>query len=164
MAIRIDPRDINLGEEKVVKINRTSATVKGGRRFSFTGVVVIGDEKGVVGWATGKAREVPNAVDKAVRNARKNLWRVPLYKHTIPHEVVGKFGASSVKLMPAAPGTGIIAGAVVRAVLESVGVHDVLTKVYGSHNEMNLVQAVFDALLKLRSKKEIEELRGVKLS
>ena len=163
MAVRVDPRDINLGEERVIKINRTAATIKGGRRFSFSAVVVIGDEKGTVGWAMGKAREVPLAVDKGVRNARKNLYRVPLYNQTIPHPIIGKFGASSVKLIPAAPGTGIISGAVVRAVLESVGVHDVLTKVYGSHNAINLVQATFNGLLNLRSKSEIEELRGVKI-
>lgn len=163
MAERVDPRDINLGDEKVVKVNRTAATVKGGRRMSFSAIVVVGDQHGVVGWGYGKAREVPNAVEKGVRNARKALYRIPLSAHTLPHEVTGKFGSSEVKLMPASPGTGIIAGAVVRSVLESVGIQDVLTKVYGSNNAMNLVKATFDGLQKLRSKSEIEALRGVKL-
>jgi small subunit ribosomal protein S5 len=163
MAVRVDPRDVTLGDERVVKINRTTATVKGGRRFSFSGLVVVGDEAGVVGWGLGKAREVPQAVDKGVRNARKALYRVPLSGKTLPHEISGKFGAATVKLIPAAPGTGIIAGATVRAVLEAVGIQDVLTKVYGSNNALSVVQATFDGLLKLRSKKEIEELRGVKL-
>ena len=163
MANRVDSRDISLGEERVVRVNRTSATVKGGRRFSFNALIVIGDEKGVVGWAQGKAREVPIAVDKAVRNARKNLYRVPLKDTTIPHEIVGKFGPSSVKLMPAGPGTGIIAGATVRAVLEAAGVKNVLAKAYGSNNSLNVVQATFDGLLKLRSKQDLEALRGVKI-
>lgn len=163
MATRVDPRDVNLGEEKVVRVNRTAATVKGGRRFSFSALVVIGDQHGSVGWGLGKAREVPQAVDKGVRNAQKALFKIPLVGTSLPHEIIGRFGASRVKLIPAKPGTGIIAGATVRAVLESVGVQDVLTKVYGSNNSLNVVRATFDGLLKLRSKEEIEELRGVKL-
>lgn len=164
MAERVDPRDVNLGDERVVRINRTAATVKGGRRMSFSAISVIGDERGVVGWGYGKAREVPLAVDKSVRNAQKSLYRIPLSKATLPHEIEGHFGASKVRLIPASPGTGIIAGAVVRAVLESVGIQDCLTKVYGSNNALSLVKATFDGLQKLRSLKEIEELRGVKLS
>jgi small subunit ribosomal protein S5 len=163
MAVRVDPREVNLGDERVVRIARTSATVKGGRRFNFGALVVVGDESGVVGWGLGKAREVPQAVDKGVRNARKALYRIPLSHRTLPHEVQGKFGASSVRLIPAAPGTGIIAGATVRAVLEAAGVQDVLTKCYGSNNALSLVQATFDGLLNLRSKRDIEALRGVKL-
>jgi small subunit ribosomal protein S5 len=163
MAVRVDPRDVSLGDERVVRINRTSATVKGGRRFSFSSLVVLGDESGVVGWGLGKAREVPLAVDKGVRNARKYLWRVPLSGTTLPHEIEGHFGPSKVRLIPAAPGTGIVAGATVRAVLEAAGVKDVLTKVYGSNNALSVVQATFDGLMRLRSKQEIEELRGVKI-
>ena len=163
MAVRTDPRDVNLGDERVVRINRTSATVKGGRRFSFSAIVVVGDEQGTVGWGMGKAREVPLAVDKGVRNARKALWRIPLSHRTLPHEIEGKFGPSKARLIPAAPGTGIIAGATVRAVLEAAGVQDVLTKCYGSNNALTLVQATFDGLLSLRSKQEIQQLRGVRI-
>ncbi len=163
MAEPVDPRDIHLGEERVVNVNRTAATVKGGRRFSFTALVVIGDSKDTVGWSLGKAREVPLAVDKAVRGARKNLYRIPRKNTSIPHEVLGRFGASRVKLIPASPGTGIIAGATVRAVLEAAGIEDVLTKNYGSNNPLNVVQAAFDGLLQLRSREEVERLRGVKI-
>lgn len=161
MAERISARDIELGEEKVVRVNRTSAVVKGGRRFSFAALVILGDRRGVVGFGSGKAREVPTSIEKAVRDARKNLFRVPLRGDTIPHAVMGRFGASKVYLAPAAPGTGIKAGATVRAVVEELGIRNVLTKVYGSVNPTNVVRAVFDGLQKLRSKEEIFKLRGL---
>ncbi|MCA8939468.1 MAG: 30S ribosomal protein S5 [Planctomycetes bacterium] len=163
MAERVDPRNVNLGEAKVVKINRTSATVKGGRRFSFSALVVIGDGNGVVGWGFGKARDTTNAIKKGERNAKKALYRIPLSGKTLPHETNGHFSACRVKLIPAGEGTGTIAGATARAVLEAAGVQDVLTKIHGSNNAVNVVQAVFDGLLKMRSKSEIEALRGVKI-
>lgn len=163
MAERVDPRDVNLNEAKVVKINRTAATVKGGRRFSFSALVVVGDGSGVVGWGFGKARDTMSAIKKGERNAKKALYRIPLSGKTIPHETDGHFSACRVKMIPAGEGTGTIAGAVVRAVFEAAGVEDVLTKMHGSNNALNSVQAVFDGLLKMRSKQEIEALRGVKI-
>ena len=150
--------------ETVVKINRCAAVVKGGRRFSFSALLTVGDQAGVVGLGFGKAKMVPNAVEKGVKDGRKNLVRVPMVGTTIPHEVIGRFCASKVILIPAAPGTGVIAGHAVRAVLESAGVRDILTKCYGSTNPVNLVKATFDGLAQLRTKKQVEKLRGVKLS
>jgi len=161
MKTRVLARDVDLGEEKVIGVTRTAAVVKGGRRFSFTAVVVMGDMKGVIGLGQGKAREVPNSIEKAVRDARKNLLRFPLRGDTIPHAVWGRFGASRVYLRPAAPGTGIKAGATVRSVAEAIGIRNILTKAYGSRNPMNLVKAVFDGLANLRSKEEIFTLRGL---
>jgi small subunit ribosomal protein S5 len=161
MAERIGARDIELGDEKVVRVNRTSAVVKGGRRFSFTALVVVGDKRGVVGWGQGKAREVPTSIEKAVRDARKNLSRYPLRGDTIPHEVWGQFGTAKVLLKPAAPGTGIKAGASVRAVVEELGVRNLLTKVYGSRNPVNVVKAVFNGLDQLLSKQQVFESRGL---
>lgn len=161
MGTRISARNLELGDEKVVEVNRTSAVVKGGRRFSFSAVVVVGDRRGVVGWGYGKAREVPTCIDKAKREATKNLTQYPLRGDTIPHEVWGVFRSSKVLLKPAAPGSGIKAGATVRAVVEELGIRNLLTKVYGSRNPVNVVKAVFNGLDQLLSKKEVFELRGL---
>jgi small subunit ribosomal protein S5 len=147
--------------ERVVQIRRCACVVKGGRRFSFTALVVVGDGQGRVGYGYGKAIEVPLAVEKAVKAANRTMIRCPLTKNSIPHQVVGRFGSSQVMLMPANPGTGIIAGACVRAVAESLGLTDVLTKTRGSSNPINVVKAAFDALKQLRSREEIGRLRGV---
>ncbi|MFH1024356.1 MAG: 30S ribosomal protein S5 [Planctomycetota bacterium] len=149
--------------ETIVKINRCAKVMKGGRRFTWSALVVVGDKKGRVGFGYGKAGEVPPAVEKGLKAARKNLISVPMKGATIPHEIWGRFGASRVILRPAAPGTGVIAGGSVRAVLAAMGVADVLTKVYGSANPCNVVKAVFDGLSKLRSREEVERLRGVSL-
>jgi small subunit ribosomal protein S5 len=150
--------------ESVVQIRRCACVVKGGRRFSFTAMVVVGDGRGRVGWGYGKATEVPNAVEKAVKVGNRSMVSIPLVGTTIPHQVVGRYRASRVMLIPARPGTGVIAGASVRAVVENAGVHDILTKAYGSTNPMNLVKATFDALSKLRTREDIARLRGVELS
>lgn len=147
--------------ERVVQIRRCACVVKGGRRFSFTALVVVGDGQGRVGYGYGKAIEVPLAVEKAVKVANKSMIRCPLTKNSIPHQVVGRFGSSQVMLMPANPGTGIIAGACVRAVAESLGLTDVLTKTRGSSNPINVVKAAFNALSQLRSREEIARLRGI---
>ena len=149
--------------DKVVKIRRCSATVKGGRRFTFTALVVVGDGKGKVAWGYGAANEVPPAVNKAVQDGTRKLASVCLDNTTIPHAVEGSFGSSTVKLLPARPGTGVIAGACVRAVCEAAGITDILTKSYGSSNSTNVVKATIIALNNLRSKEQIENLRGVKL-
>ena len=149
--------------DKVVNIRRCAAVVKGGRRFSFTALVVVGDGKGKVAWGYGKANEVPPAVSKAVQDGMRKLAPVHLEDSTIPHAVEGRFGASRVKLIPARPGTGVIAGASVRAVCEAAGISDILTKSYGSANPTNLVKATIDALNQLRTKEQIEALRGVTL-
>jgi len=151
-------------EETVVKVNRCAKVVKGGRRFSFSALVVIGNRAGVVGVGFGKAKEVPSAVQKAVKAARKDLHRIPRVATTIPHPVIGRFGAARVKLIPAAPGTGIIAGASARAVLEYGGITDVLTKSLGSNNPINLVKATLDGLLQLRSREQVQKVRGVTLA
>jgi len=153
-----------LYEEAVVKVNRCAKVVKGGRRFSFSALVVVGDRHGSVGIGFGKAKEVPAAVDKAVKDAQKNLVKVDLKGTTIEHEVMGVFGAAKVRLIPAAPGTGIIAGATVRSVLELAGVHDILTKSMGSNNPVNLVKATLSGLQSVRSRKTVEKLRGVSIS
>lgn len=150
--------------DKVVNIRRCAAVVKGGRRFSFSALVVVGDGKGKVAWGHGKANEVPPAVEKAVKDGGRKLVAVELNGSTIPHEVVGRFGAARVVLVPASPGTGVIAGATVRAVCEAAGIGDILTKSFGTANPANVVKATIDALTKLRSKNEVERLRGVALS
>jgi small subunit ribosomal protein S5 len=150
--------------DKVVKIRRCAAVVKGGRRFSFTALVVIGDGQGKVGWGYGKANEVPPSVEKAVKDGTRNMVHVTIDNGTIPHEVKGHFGAARVILVPAGPGTGVIAGAAVRAVCEAAGIHNILTKSFGTSNPTNLVKATISALQGLRSKSDVERLRGVSLS
>jgi len=150
--------------EKIVKIKRCAAVVKGGRRFSFAAMVVVGDGQGRVGWGYGKANEVPPSVEKAVKSGQRNMSAVCLDGSTIPHAVKGRFGAAQVVLVPANPGTGVIAGAAVRAVCEAAGIHDILTKSFGSNNPIPLVKATIEALRKLRARNEVERLRGVDLS
>ncbi|MCS5617888.1 MAG: 30S ribosomal protein S5 [Planctomycetota bacterium] len=159
-------RETRTGEfvEKVVKVRRCATVVKGGRRFSFAGLVVVGNGRGKVGYGYGKANEVPPAVEKAIKDGMKNLIEVPISEGTIPHQVEGVYGTSKVILVPAGPGTGIIAGAAVRAVCESAGIQDVLTKAHGSVNSVNLVKAAIAGLKQLRTRDEIERLRGVSLS
>jgi small subunit ribosomal protein S5 len=151
-------------EDNVVKIYRCATVVRGGRRFSFGSLVVVGDKNGNVGIGYGKANEVPTSVEKAKKIAGVNLTPVKLVGGTIPHRVVGRFGASRVVMVPASPGTGVIAGTSVRAVLELAGVRDVLTKSYGSNSPKNLVRATFDGLMQLLTREEVESLRGVKLA
>src|SRR3954447_20879457 len=153
-------------EERVVKIRRCAAVVKGGRRFSFNALVVVGDRNGRVSWGYGKANEVPPAVEKAAKDAQETLKRqkkVQLRGATIPHRVIGRFGASKVILVPAGPGTGVKAGPGVRDVLECAGIHNILTKTHGSNNPLNLVKATIDGLLQLRTREEVAALRGVTL-
>jgi len=157
-----DPRDTGSELiETVVKVFRCSTVVKGGRRFSFSALVVVGDGRGRVGFGYGKANDVPNAVDKAFHEARSSLRAVLLAGDTIPHQVVGRYESTRVMLRPAGTGTGVIAGAAVRAVVESAGIKNVLTKVFGARNPKNAVKATINALLNLRNKAEVERLRGV---
>ncbi|MCU0913589.1 MAG: 30S ribosomal protein S5 [Planctomycetes bacterium] len=151
-------------EDTVVKIYRCAKVVKGGRRFSFAALVVVGDRAGSVGIGYGKANEVPAAVEKGIKDAKKVLYKLPLIGTTIPHQVIGKYRATRIILAPASPGTGVIAGSSARAVLEFAGVRDALTKVYGSTSAKNVVKATIDGLLKLRNKDMVQALRGVALS
>jgi small subunit ribosomal protein S5 len=157
---RINPDGLDL-EERVVQINRVSKVVKGGRRFSFSTVVVVGDGKGHVGVGMGKAAEVPEAIRKGTEAAKKNLIRVPLVGGTVPHEVLAKFSATRVMIRPAAPGTGVIAGRGVRPVVEAAGIKDVLSKVYGSNNPVNVVKAAFQALSEMTSLSEMARRRDM---
>ena len=157
-----EPRS-KLYSEDVVRINRCAKVVKGGKRFSFAAFVVLGDGKSKVGYGKGKSKEVASAIDKAVRDGEKCVKPFPIINGTIPHEVIGRYGASKVILMPASDGTGVIAGKSVRAVLEKAGVRNILTKAYGSHNPVNLIRATLDALAQLRTREQYMELRGVTL-
>jgi small subunit ribosomal protein S5 len=159
---RIKASEIDL-KEKVVAIKRVAKVVKGGRRFSFSAIVVVGNGDGVVGYGLGKANEVTDAITKGIDDAKKNLVQVPVLKGTVPHEATGKFGGGFVLVKPASEGTGVIAGGAMRAVFESAGVHNVLAKSKGSSNPHNVVKATFDALLKMKDPYAIAEQRGVSL-
>jgi small subunit ribosomal protein S5 len=150
--------------EKIVAINRVAKVVKGGRRFSFNALAVVGDNDGHVGVGFGKANEVPDAIDKSKEDAKKNVYKVNIHKSTIPHEVIGTFKSAKVMLKPAAPGTGIIAGPSVRAILERVGIHDILTKSQGSRNPINIVKATLNGLLQLRNFNEAAKIREIEIN
>jgi small subunit ribosomal protein S5 len=158
----VDPEGLELTDD-VVQINRTAKVMKGGRRFGFSALVVVGDGRGHVGLGFGKAREVPPSVEKGVADARKKIIRIPLRGTTVPHASVATYRSSRVKIMPAAPGTGVIAGAAVRKVLEAAGVRDVLTKALGSKNPLNLAKATLAGLRQMKTRREVAERRGVEL-
>ncbi|MBU1145605.1 MAG: 30S ribosomal protein S5 [Firmicutes bacterium] len=158
---RVKKREEKLYDERVVNIGRVTKVVKGGRRFSFSAIVVVGDHKGNVGFGTGKASEVPDAIKKAIEDAKKNLVLIPMNGTTIPHEITGRYGAAKVFLRPAVEGTGVIAGGPVRAVLELAGVEDVLSKSLGSNSPINIVRATMEGLKALRSVETIAAIRGL---
>lgn len=156
---RITAQGLDL-KDQVISINRVTKVVKGGKNLSFAALVVVGDESGHVGFGTGKAREVPLAIKKGIEAAKKNLIRVPLINNTLPHQLIGRYGAGRVMMKPASEGTGVIAGGAVRAIMQAVGVHDVRTKVLGSNNPHNVVRATFDGLLNMKDPLELARLRG----
>jgi small subunit ribosomal protein S5 len=156
---RILAQNLNL-KDQLISINRVTKVVKGGKNMSFAALVVVGDEDGHVGFGTGKAKEVPNAIKKAVEAAKKNLIKVTLINGTLPHPIIGKYGAGQVLLKPAEDGTGVIAGGAVRAVLQSLGVHNVRTKILGSNNPHNVIRATFDGLTRMKDPVEVARLRG----
>jgi small subunit ribosomal protein S5 len=155
----ISASSLNL-KDQLISVNRVTKVVKGGKNLSFAALVVVGDESGHVGFGTGKAKEVPNAIKKAVEAAKKNLIKVTLIDGTLPHEIIGEYGAGRVMLKPAKEGTGVIAGGAVRAVLQSLGVHNVRTKILGSNNPHNVIRATFDGLLRMKDPFEVARLRG----
>jgi small subunit ribosomal protein S5 len=160
----LEVEDIGELTETLVKVNRSAAVVKGGRRFSFSALSIVGNRGGLVGYGFGKARQVPSAIEKAAKDGRKHLQRIPVTPGgTIPHEVTGAFCGSLVRLLPASPGTGIIASSSVRAVCEMAGISNILTKSYGSTNPINLVKATLDGLARLRTREQVAELRGVEI-
>ena len=156
---RISAQNLNL-KDQLISVNRVTKVVKGGKNLSFAALVVVGDEAGHVGFGTGKAKEVPNAIKKAVEAAKKNLIKVPIINATLPHQMIGKYGAGRVLIKPAAEGTGVIAGGAVRAVMQALGVHNVRTKVLGSDNPHNVIRATFDGLTKMKDPMEIARMRG----
>ena len=156
---KISPAGLIL-KDQLISINRVTKVVKGGKNMSFAALVVVGDEAGHVGFGTGKAKEVPNAIKKAVEAAKNSLIRVPLIEGTLPHELIGKYGAGRVLLKPAKPGTGVIAGGAVRAILQSLGIHNVRTKILGSTNPHNVIRATFNGLSRMKDPMEVARLRG----
>ena len=158
----VKPSGLDL-KDRLVGVQRVTKVTKGGRAFGFSAIVVVGNEEGVVGQGLGKSKDVASAIAKAIEDAKKNLVRIPIVKGTLPHAQKGKYGGARINIIPAAPGTGVIAGGAVRTVLEAVGVHDVLSKSQGSSNPHNVVKATFDALLKLRDARKIAKERGVSL-
>ena len=159
----IDPEELEL-VDKVVHINRVAKVVKGGRRFSFSALVVVGDKQGIVGSGLGKANEVPEAIRKGIQQAKHGLIQIPIINETIPYQIIGRYGAARVLLKPASQGTGVIAGAAVRAIMECGGVHNILTKCLGSRNPYNVVKATFEGLRRIRTAEEVAEKRGKKVA
>lgn len=157
---KVKPSGLEL-VDRLVAVNRVTKVTKGGRAFGFSAIVVVGNENGIAGYGLGKSKEVSEAISKAVEDAKKNLYRIPIVKNTVPHEELGKFGGARVFLRPASHGTGVIAGGAMRAVLESVGIHDVLAKSKGSSNPHNVVKATFQALLMMRDAKAVAKQRGI---
>ncbi len=163
MKRSINPSEIEFKEEKVVKINRVAKVVKGGRRFSFNAIVVVGDGNGHVGIGLGKANEVMNSVNKGKENAKKSVVKIPIVNGTLPHAIIGKYGAGRVMLKPASPGTGIIAGGAIRAIMEQVGITDVLAKILGTRNPHNVIKATMNGLENLEDATEIARRRGISI-